>query len=77
MRFKVELGRLVRETRTIVVECASEEELTERLAEVYEKDDDLGVWDEDAQWGCEEGTHTVIGPDDGIGLYHTVTLKTT
>ena len=77
MKFKVELARLVRETRVVVVDCDSEEDLNSRLDEVYDKDDDLGTWDEDAMWGCSAGTHTVIGecPAEHEHLYpKTITL---
>lgn len=74
MKFKVELARLVRETRVVVVEAESKEELWKQLSEVYDKDDDAGDWTPDNEWGCEPGTHTIIGEFDGVGEYHEVKL---
>ena len=74
MKFKVELARLVRETRVVVVEATTQEELQERLSEVYDLDDDLGEWKDDVEWGCDEGTHTIIGTDNSEGECHLITL---
>ena len=46
-KFTIELGRLVRETRQLVVEAKSREELQDRLGEV-------------TAWGCEESDSHVI-----------------
>jgi hypothetical protein len=74
MKFKVELARLVRETRVVVVEAASEDDLCMRLGEVYRLDDDLGFWEEDAMLGADEGTHSIIGLDDDSYPYDLITL---
>ena len=61
MYFKVELARLIREIRTVVVEAKNEDELGERLSDVYNNDQEIGGWEEDTEWGVEEGTHDIIG----------------
>ena len=65
MKFKVELSRLVRQTKIVNVECDSQEDLKHRLSEVYELEDDLDLsiygWYDDPDWGCKEGTHYILG----------------
>ena len=60
--FKVMLARLVRETATVVVKAKSREDLSERLSEVYERDEyeDQVFWEADYDWTPEEGTHIII-----------------
>jgi hypothetical protein len=59
-KFEVCLGRLVRETATVVVEAKSRRDLESRLSEVYEAYD--GDWDPDTEWGCQESdSHAVLG----------------
>jgi hypothetical protein len=60
-KFNVTLGRLVRESATVVVEAKDEKTLERRLHEVYEAYD--GDWDQDVEWGCDESnSHIVEGP---------------
>jgi hypothetical protein len=61
MKFKVELARLVREVKTVVVEAPSFEELDSRLEEVYDAEDGLS-WEPDSDWGCDMGTHQILCP---------------
>lgn len=72
MKFKVELGRLVRQVRLVEVEAESAQAID--LKDLYESDDGMEMdedhpdgWEMDADWGCEEGTHIVLG-DDGSPL---------
>ena len=65
VKFKVELGRLVRQVRLVEVEAESAADID--LKDVYEKDDGIEMdedhpdgWEMDADWGCEEGTHVVL-----------------
>jgi hypothetical protein len=59
-KFKVVLGRLVRETASVIVEAPSLDELEGRLSEVYRRYD--GDWAPDVEWGCEESdSHAVTG----------------
>ncbi len=61
----VTLARLVRETRTVVVEVQGQldlhnEGLQDRLtAKLWDSDDVDEDWDVDVEWGCEPGTHSV------------------
>ena len=65
MKFYVEVAMLVRETRVVVVEAPDKETLERKLGDVYEVAcEHLGDWQSDADWGCEEGTHTIIGEVD-------------
>ena len=58
--FEVCLGRLVRETATVVVEAKSRRDLKSRLSEVYEAYD--GDWEPDTEWGCQESdSHAILG----------------
>ena len=64
-KFYVEVAMLVRETRVVVVEAPDEETLERHLSDVYEvAAEALGDWVSDAEWGCEEGTHTIVGEVD-------------
>jgi hypothetical protein len=59
-KFRVTLGRLVRESASIVVSAKSKKDLEARLHEVYEAYD--GDWSPDVEWGCNESDcHTVDG----------------
>ena len=59
-KFNVCLGRLVRETSTVIVEAPNLKSLEARLNEVYENYD--GPWEEDSEWGCDESdSHVVLG----------------
>lgn len=60
-KFEVQLGRLVRETASVVVEASSKKELESRLNEVYEAYEGDG-WNPDIEWGCEESdSHFIMG----------------
>ena len=62
-KFAVEIAQLVRQTATVIVDAESQEELQNRLGEVYaDVDDDRLEWKLDGMWGADEGTHTIIGP---------------
>ena len=69
-KFRVQLARLVRETKTIVVEAESAEQIN--LGKLYEEDESGsrtpdGIesdWECDAEWGCDEATHTILGERD-------------
>lgn len=60
-KFQVTLARLVRETKTITVEAASEDEID--TAALYEKDDGTD-FEPDMEWGADEGTHSIIKRED-------------
>lgn len=62
--FHVQLARLVRQTADVYVEAPSREALESRLGEVYAQFDKDDAWEDDNEWGCEEGTHTIV---DEIG----------
>lgn len=57
--FIVELARTVRETKQVEVEASTEDAID--LDSVYDQDDGTG-FEADQEWGCEAGTHVVIGP---------------
>jgi len=59
--FEVELARIVRETSKVIVKCKSKEELVERLSDVYQIEDGKAEWDQDCDWGSDEGSHRIIG----------------
>lgn len=60
-KFRVLLGRLVRETVEITVEASSQKEVEDRMKEVYE-DYDGCDWEPDDEWGCEPSdSHVVVG----------------
>ncbi len=66
MKVAVQLARTIREVQVVVVEVESLESLDDaKLGEIYEAaegDPYDGLWTMDDSWGCEEGTHDVIGP---------------
>lgn len=64
-KFSVQVAMLVRETRTVIVDAPSFEVLESRLDDVYELACELDEWVSDVEWGCDEGTHTIIGESDG------------
>ena len=60
-KFEVEIGRLVREHLTLVVEGKSEKDVENRLHEVYQNYEG-GDWVSDDSWGCEESdSHCLFG----------------
>lgn len=72
-KFKVTLGRLVRETASVVVEAESAKEVESRLSDVFEMYE--GDWSEDVEWGCQESdSHTFDGDAPGNAKVD-VTLK--
>ena len=58
-KFRIELARLERFTKVVEVEAEDEDSLD--LKEIYFEDDDEGDWESDVAYGCEEGTHRVLG----------------
>lgn len=63
-KFRVTLGRLVRQNATIIVEAPGLEYLEDRLTTVYDKYDG-DKWEDDNEWGCEESdTHIIDDPAD-------------
>lgn len=68
MKYRVTLGRLVRESASVVVDFnGTEKELHERLNEVYDKYD--GEWEPDTEWGCEPSdSHVVDGPAENSDI---------
>ncbi len=60
-KFKVTLARLLRQTVTLIVEAESEADID--LKEIYCEHDEEN-WEDDISWGCEPGTHTVVGEVD-------------
>jgi len=70
-KFQVHLGRLIRQEKVFEVEAASPEDID--IHQLYEDDDgaeksDLSPngWEDDADWGCEEGTHVIIDQDGDV-----------
>ena len=60
-KFTIQLGRIVRETRTLVVDAPSRMELENRLSEVYHDADIDDGWEDDNEWGCNESdSHAVV-----------------
>jgi hypothetical protein len=55
---KVTLGRLVRETATVMVKVLDEAGGDEIAACIYSTIDDELEWEPDVTWGADEGTHT-------------------
>jgi len=62
MKYAVEIARLVRETQVVLVEADTPEGALEIVYEGAEGSEFDDRWEADAMWGCEEGTHSVIGP---------------
>jgi hypothetical protein len=57
---EVTLGRLVRETASVVVmvpDDADNDDVAREIYDVVDGEIDL-EWDPDEQWGADEGTHT-------------------
>lgn len=68
-KITVEIAMLVRRTKTVVVEVPDDfsswpEDLQNDLCkDIYDDDDGQDGWEPDDEWGCEEGTHAVIGEE--------------
>jgi len=58
---RVLLGRMVREEASVVVRVPSLTAADQCLTEVYDAVGDDVSWEPDNEWGCEEGTHAVVG----------------
>lgn len=84
-KFKVELSRVIRETKVVVVEAKSAAWLKQRLTEVYQQDTKSYSWEpdwvEDFSSGCQEDVeaHTILGTieetDPHFGMYHEVKIS--
>ena len=62
MIFRVELARMSREIKTVVVEASSLEELNVRLEDVYSNEKLMNKeWEPDIISFSREGSHTIIG----------------
>jgi len=60
-KYKVCVGRLVRETATVIVSAPTRKILEANLGLVYEGCPDAS-WEADTEWGCEESdSHVVLG----------------
>jgi len=66
VKIAIELAMLVRQTKIVTVEVPDDfDSWTESAQEdlmgaVYAEDEGVG-FDLDSQWGCEEGTHSLVG----------------
>lgn len=60
-KFRVTLGRLVREQKEVIVEAESEDDID--LHDAYENADDEKGWEPDVEFGCAEGSHDVVGEE--------------
>jgi hypothetical protein len=66
-KFLVQIARLSRQTKTIVVEAPTKKFLEDRLSDVYDlysDVDDDDNWFDDWEWGTEQGTHHVYDKAD-------------
>lgn len=65
-KIMVSLGMITRKFKNAVVEVPDDfdswdqSDQEEMLANIYSADDESN-WHDDTDWGCEPGTHTVIG----------------
>lgn len=67
-KISVSLGMLARKYKNVTVEVPDdfdqwdESDRDEMLSNIYSEDDGSSGWQDDVEWGCEEGTHSVISP---------------
>lgn len=72
-KIRIELAIMMRQVKKVVIEVSDDYDLEKHpdlTHEVFEADSDIGegVWVDDEHWGCDEGTHVVLGPagDDAV-----------
>lgn len=63
MKYRVQLARLVRQTKDVTIELADGADPDDAAREAYEDDEGMD-WDDDCEWGADEGTHALIGPGE-------------